>query len=541
MKIQIDNRHQYLNSDLFLPLIVFTIIWGLIFIASGIFNAGFNYFIDDHGILVINNSHNSFKDIFIEPFTALFSSEPKSRFRPIYDVLIRLCTKIYGLNPFVWYLSSSLVAIATSTIFYLVARLQKFSQIESIGFAGLIVFGQQASTYARFGTPETVATLFVSLSFLFGSLNSDRLDEQVPKRSSRQIIYNYLFVIFALLAALNKEACILILPALAFFKIWHLSKTTDLSLKESFLLNRYSVILILTCFISFIAYIKLAHVSGPGYAGIDKDTLSIVSLFGSLVSNGAIFGVALIGNIGYHYISRSEQHEKCDRNFYILAGLIIIPQLIIYNKTGMNWHYILPASIGVSFLGFYPISKIANKISKSYRIVIGIILTILALQLIFTGSYFASTAKRTGTIEPLISSIRDCIRQDAPLAIVGNPYVDYESLFAFHTITDLVIHNPQTFLATYGNKNSDLFIDALKVEEQPWYFLNTKSDFKQHYKGQTIDRLNAQELANFQGIVLTHTSKVEKSLVGLNLDWFQIDRFTKKYYPELDISVYCKK
>jgi hypothetical protein len=52
---------------------------------------------------------------------------------------------------------------------------------------------------------------------------------------------------------------------------------------------------------------------------------------------------------------------------------------------------------------------------------------------------------------------------------------------------------------------------------------------------------NPQELANFQGIVLTHSSKVEKSLVGLNLDWFQIDRFAKKYYPELDISIYCKR
>jgi Dolichyl-phosphate-mannose-protein mannosyltransferase len=537
MKIQIDNRYQYLKDNLFLPLIVFTLIWGLIFIASGIFNAGFNYFIDDHGILVINNSHNSFKDIFIEPFTSLFSSEPKSRFRPIYDVLIRLCTKLYGLNPFVWYLSSLLVAIATSTIFYLVARLQKFSQLESIGFAGLILFGQQASTYTRFGTPETVATLFVALSFLFGSLNSDCSD----KPSNRQIIYNSLFVIFALLAALNKEACILILPALAYFKIWHLSKTKDLSFKESFLFNRHSIIFILASFISFIAYIKLAPVTGPGYAGIDKDTLSIVSLFGSLVSNGAIFGVALIGNIGYYYISRSEQHEKYDPTFYILAALAIIPQLIIYNKTGMNWHYILPASIGVSFLAFYPISKIAKKSSKSYQIFISIILTILALQIIFTGSYFANTSKRTATIEPLVSSIRDCVRQDAPLAIVGNPYLDYEALFAFHTITDLVIHNQHTFLATYGSKNSDLFVDILKVDEQPWYFLNTQADFKQHYRGQTIDRLNAQQLANFQGIVLTHTSKVEKSLVGLNLDWFQIDRFTKKYYPELDISVYCKK
>lgn len=539
MKIQIDNRHQYLRSDLFLPLVVFGIIWGSIFIVSGILNAGFNYFTDDHGILAIHYTHNSFQDIFIEPFTALFSSEPKSRFRPIYDVLLRLCTKLYGLNPFIWYLSSLLVAIATSTIFYLVGRLQKFSQIESIGFAGLIVLGQQASTYGRFGTPETAATLFVALSFLFGSLNSDRPDENQSQRS-RQTICDFLFVIFGLLAALNKEACILILPALAYFKIWHLSKIENISFKESFLLNRSSIIFILTSFIAFIAYIKLANVSGPGYAGIDKDTLSIASLIGSLVSNGAIFGMALVGNIGYYYTSRLGQNKKCGRDFYILAALAIVPQLFIYNKTGMVWHYILPASVGVSWLAFYPISKIANKTSKSYRIVLGIILTILILQLIFTGSYFASVSKRTATIEPLVSSIRNCVRQDAPLAIVGNPYIDYEVLFAFHTITDLAIGNHQTILGTYSSRNSNLVMDVLKIDEQNWYFLDPKF-IEKIYRNRTIDRLKPQELSAIEGIVLTHASKVEKSLVGLNLDWFQIDRFAKKYYPELDISIYCKK
>jgi Dolichyl-phosphate-mannose-protein mannosyltransferase len=540
MKVQIDNRHQDLRSDFLLPLIVFALIWGTIFIASGILNAGFNYFIDDHEILVIQNIHTSFQDIFVEPFTALFSNEPKSRFRPLYDVLLRLCTKLYGLNPFAWYLSSLLVAMTTSIILYLVGRLQKFSQLEAIGFAGLIVFGQQASTYTRFGTPETTATLFVTLSFLFGSISSKALDGKLQQSSIRQIIYNYLFVIFAVLAALNKEACILILPALAYFKVWHLSRTNNISLKESFDLNRANVISVLISFISFLAYIKLAPVVGPGYAGIDKDTLSIVSLFGSLVSNGAIFGSAIIGNIGYHYISRSEQHEKVERSFYILAALVIIPQLIIYNKTGMNWHYILPASIGVSFLAFYPVSKLAKKSSKSYRIVLCIVLTILTLQVIFTGSYFDSTSKRTAPIESLVSSIRNCVGKNAPLAIVGNPYVDYELLTSFYRIADLAIDNHQTVLATYGSRNSNLVTDALKTEEQTWYFLDPKS-IENVYKNRTIDRLNPQALGNLKGIVLTHAGKVEQSLVALNLDWFHPDLLVKKYYSELDISVYCKK
>jgi hypothetical protein len=528
MKIYINNRHH----DLILPLMVFISIWSLIFIGSDIINAGFNYLIDDHEILAIHHTYTSFHDIILDPFISLFSDAPKSRFRPIYDVLLRLCTQVYGLNPFTWYLSSLLVAITTSIVFYLIGRLQKFSQIESIGFAALIVFGQQSSTYTRFGTPETTATLFVALSFLFASLTSDR---QINQRA-----YDWLFIIFGLLAALNKEACILILPALAAFKIWHLSQISDISLKESFDLNKYPTVFILSCFILFLAYIKLGGVNGPGYAGIDRDTLSIMSILNSLLANGAIFGSALIANIGY-YLTIKDRVRVRSSGFYISIALIIIPQLILYNKTGMLWHYVLPASIGVSLLTFYPLAKIRSSSTKAYKIAIGLILTILAIQIIFTATYFQTISNRTAPIKTMVSDLANCVRQDAPLAIVGNPYIDYEALTAFYKIADLAIYNNRIWLATYASKNADLSIDVLKTEEQPWYFSNPQPALKSYYKNRTIDRLNPQDLADLKGIVLTHSSKVEKLIGGLNLDWFDPDLFTKKYYSELDITVYCKQ
>jgi hypothetical protein len=524
MHIKINNRHNHI----LLPLIIFTLIWSLIFISSNILNAGFNYFVDDHEIVVAHGIYHGFNDIFVQPFISLFSNQPKSRFRPIYDVLLRLCTQLYGLNPFIWYLSSLLVAITTSIIFYLVGKFQDFSQLEAIGFAGLIMFGQQASTYTRFGTPETTATLFIALSFLCGSLNSDRAIDRK--------FYSYLFIVFALLGALNKEACILMLPGLAFLKIWHLAQTNNISLKDSFIVSKYITIFTATCFFVLLAYIKLVGIDGPGYAGIDGDTLSIARVFNSLLSNIAIFGSAIIANIGYFISSenRDRAHMGC---LYFLTSLIIIPQLIIYNKTGMVWHYILPAAIGVSLLVFYPISKIKRKSSKLYRIVISMVLIILALQVIFTNNYFLEISKRTVPIQVMLSDISNCVRQIDPLLIVGNPYLDNELLTAFHQIRNSVIHNDQILLVTYGSQNSDLKIDAMKEDEQKWHFLGTES-LKSIYKTSTIDR---QNLIKSRGIILANASKVEKSLVALNLDWFQLDRLMKKYYPELDISVYCKR
>jgi hypothetical protein len=113
--------------------------------------------------------------------------------------------------------------------------------------------------------------------------------------------------------------------------------------------------------IACLTYIKVANISGTGYAGIDRDTLLIDSLIGSLTANGAIFGLAITSNITYAviYVRDRVDSQKLNRaGFYLLIALMIIPQLILYNKTKMIWHYALPAAIGVSLLNFEPIKQI---------------------------------------------------------------------------------------------------------------------------------------------------------------------------------------
>jgi hypothetical protein len=243
---------------------------------------------------------------------------------------VRLFAQLYGLHPFVWYLSSCLVAIATTGILYIIGRLQKFSVAESLGFASLAIFGQQAATYARHGTPETTSTLLVALALLFATVNSDRVKIQT--------IVDFLFGIFALLSALNKEACILFLPSLCLFKVWNLSQQQKLSWRYSWVKNKINVIFLLIIFIACLTYIKVANISGTGYAGIDRDTLSIDNLIGSLTANGAIFGLAIASNITYAviYVRDRVDSQKLNRaGFYLLIALMIIPQLILYNKTKM--------------------------------------------------------------------------------------------------------------------------------------------------------------------------------------------------------------
>ncbi len=311
----------------------------------------------------------------------------------------------------------------------------------------------------------------------------------------------------------------------------------------------------------FIAYIKVKNITGPGYAEIDQNTLSIVNLFNSLKGN-IIFRLATLVNIVFFvlYSRLIYQTKQSGVNwtvaamlppsnyFYILISLIIIPQLIIYNKTGMNDHYYLPATIGGSLLTFYPISKIREQSSLftshiqklTLKALIFVVVICIALQINNTKKHFQATAIYASSIQSMVTDISNCVGQNAPLIITANPYTNYEKLEAFKVITQEIIKNDLTYLATYGSQKSYLNIDVLKDDEKMWHYLNPKI-IEEKYNNQTLDKLSYQERSKIQGIVLANAKLVENSLVELQLDWFNPSLMNKRYYPALDISVYCKK
>jgi len=310
------------------PLLFFSGIWLYIFLSSNILFSGFNYFLDDHQILRIHYGNNGFYEIFRDPFLSLFSGEIKTRFRPLYDVFLGFFAKFYGLNPFFWYLSSLVVAILTTTNFYIFGRRLSFPILEAICFALLIVFGEQGSTYARHGTPETTATFLISLSFLCGSWD-------VNENSKQRFVLDALFILFAVAAALNKEACIFMLPAFAFFKVWFFSYKQKTSIKESILLNKVTPLCLFGVFILLVAYIKLSGVTGPAHAGVDTDIFSLGKLYALAIIfiNNCWFGVIIsLIYLLLFFLLRFKNSNKLNLNFnfYILSLLIVIPQLVIY-------------------------------------------------------------------------------------------------------------------------------------------------------------------------------------------------------------------
>ena len=78
--MKIEAKSNLLNSKDALTLLEIVSLWAVMFSLSGIFMAGFNYFVDDYAIVVSNYNYTGFNDIIVTSFASLFSSDLNSRF-----------------------------------------------------------------------------------------------------------------------------------------------------------------------------------------------------------------------------------------------------------------------------------------------------------------------------------------------------------------------------------------------------------------------------------------------------------------------------
>jgi hypothetical protein len=333
------------------------------------------------------------------------------------------------------------------------------------------------------------------------------------------------------------------LPALIFFRIWIFSQNHKISWKESLIKNKFVVSLISILFLSSIAYIKLANVAGPGYAGVDQDTFSIQNYINILNKND--FKLAIAINLICFLASRFGRQVRSFINGYlILSLLIIIPQIFLYSKSGLDAHYYLPISIGVAFLIVYPLKKIRECPGLGYKLLSLVLIPSIILRIGFevaqVDQYFHKVSAYTSSLHDVMVQTSQCVGRESKFIILANPYTNFEMISALQLVMDHVVKNDQFYLATYGSQNSDFIINTMRAEETRWYFLNPNI-FDKIYANHRMTSLNLQELNNVAGVLVTNTSKVEKVL-GQNtqLKWFRSDQFTREYNKNTDFSLYCK-
>ena len=529
--------------------LLFLLFWFAILILCGTLFSGY-HFMDDHGIL--RESQEVAKSDILQEVKIFKKNllDPQMRFRPFYWTHRRSMLAVMGTDFTALSIYTGFLAVFTSFFLFLFMKKTGFSMVESFLFVGLTLLGEQAAIWWRLGNNETLGMLMLSIALLSMALSTN------ARQKRKKILYEILFVLFAILASWSKESFILIIPALVAWKIWLTWQnqqeqsqpnpdtdklTPKITIKDAIKENLIpGILLLLICFLELVHVIKnvgTTKIVYAGYEGFHPANFIKTGLQGFMAIHGWVILLLLILCLrrpGALFIKTAPGPRK---NFlliqiflpFVLAGLIVTPQIVLYMKSGMMDRYLLPGIMGYTLLMVVLLRYIRETSRKKVIAIIAVLLlAVISLQQLrvtrYTAIGFANEGKQ---INAWLQSIEQNTREQDKILIVTHMHRHYEGAISL-----------KMFLDVKSNRKNTLFTPAnLQVKSGAarfWKELNRYffSQFKEFTLENKEDRNRLQAILIFPGL--------EEKFLKASTHWFNPAQF-KRYTNAGGYVSYYKK
>lgn len=386
---------------------LFAGLWIMFAWVTGIFKGGFQFYDDIiYAELYTKLQHGSFLHVLSD----IIKNDLAIRFRPVALFHYLFVAQIFHLDYTAIILYNVIITILSCYFLHRFISACGFGFVKSILFVGILYLGNQGSIAMRTVLSENIAMLFLSLSLFY--------------LKERKI----LSTLFFLLAACTKESFLLLSPAIIM---------TDRIISDEVDLNSYLrknfvwviSITILSILVALIIILKVGTHS-VGYAGIDADTLSLKKLadvtFRLFISKGYLIPV-IIGLI-IIYSRKSISQFPVKRSVFILAALVAIPQVILFAKSGIFMHYLLP---GMFWSAISVIAIWKYLLSNHYPLSLQLIFRSSMLLLLAFNTYLLARntigiAREGRSNRQAMELIRAHTQPADTILIIAHPLWDYE-------------------------------------------------------------------------------------------------------------------
>lgn len=374
------------------------------------------HFVDDHEIIKIRSelSTSSLSVVTVKWVKEDLSSN--TRFRPVYYIFRVFETKLFGSDFLLWSIFNGVLCCLALVFSYLSMRKLKFSIQESILFVIITYVGPQSSVWWRLGPVESLGMVFLSLSFFF----------MIKSQSRKNCMDNLLFILFLTLASLTKESFIIIIPALLFFKICWEKESVWSSLKESMLRN---MLLIIPLLIMFTELCIIKFYVGTGYSGLDSDLGEIIPSILATIFRffktylNLLAAVIILMIFCIFFRKRPAIFNTLALTFFIM---IIIPNVILYSKTGLMERYLLPVTFGLAFLVITIINGIDKKEILLKKIAFVLILVSFLPYMVNSINEALSFSKEGLATKKLLSAVSANNNNSEGTLLIADPVDSYE-------------------------------------------------------------------------------------------------------------------
>ncbi len=414
------------------------------------------------------------------------------RFRPLFYPYYVFEVWMFGVNFFALSIFTGMLAFFSFAFFYFGMRKLGHSEIMSIIFVLLIFLGPQAAIWWRLGTNETIAMFFLGLCFLF--MSKCLVDNNYKSN-------NILFIIFLSIASLCKESFIIVIPAFVVYKIINEKEVFKITLKNSVRKNVLSIFPLMLMMFE-IAIIKfVVGTNQIGYAGVTSSISEfIIGIKNILLNKNSLFdwlffvGLSLITYLISFFLSKKTKFGEFIKpisNYFYFSFLLVLPNVLMHAKSGMVERYLVPTTLGLSFLIIGILENTKQVYFKSVIFVFAVVLIFFSLvSAKNSAAVFAAEGEQTNM---LLSSVLKKMRSDSKILLVADPVDRYE-----------VSDSAKIYLAYYGFNN--LYVYPIERTYTTDFERRLRDEWQKWFKGRKIE--NMQGLPD--GIIFVEKKQVSQ-------------------------------
>ncbi len=342
----------------FLAFLFFALIWGTFFFSTGTVTSGY-HFQDDHEILRVDKEYEK-SDFW--PVAKKFTMQIVSiRLRWYYQFQRAVKIWVLGDNLVAWGLYNIGLLILTCWFLFRFCQAIGFSYFESFLFPFIALLGVQAAIWWRLAPAETPGVFFLSLALLW--MAKSVFGEK------RNLVNKSLSVVALVIATLTKESFILFIPGFVLLYIFLKSQKEGQSFFKAVFGNIwFAVFMGLIMIVELLFVVVLIGSNTMGYAGVDNsfDVVKLLRDGQYLIRNhpvtwisAAAFILLIIktcvetGSFMDGIKTLWRKHWEHAIALVVLFVAIVLPQFVLYQKSGLGERYWIPAIFGFSLVAIY--------------------------------------------------------------------------------------------------------------------------------------------------------------------------------------------
>ena len=451
-------------------LVGFAIVFGVCGI-MGTLNSGY-HFVDDHEYLAwtYNLKHNlSFKELLYWNVR-----DDGNRFRPLYMFFRTVWIYFFGTNLFIHSVIKAIQSAISLVCLYFVARnhnIYPCSKPLAASFALMCYIGYQTCTWWKLGTTEVQGILTFSIGFLL-------TETYIRNKQKKYMIMS--LVMFELMSLL-KENLFILLPFVGFYTLFSdirmdlTEKTEKIDakyvwniIKSRMIFYVFLILIVLETLYACVFLIDPSAYKGGEYFS-SESLLNTEAWIHSITHDlkwFVLFGMVFSGILLTYY----ERYNNMWMDVVLLV-IFILPQIMVFSKSGMDERYILPSSVGYSF--FFVIAAFGQKVLNGLRKKIYICCLILLLlaharAALIEADYFRY---RGNSVQSVLDFAAQTINNDPDVKICS-------ALRYFESNRTI-----QYYLKLYAKENiyyyyeTDDEIDGYGIDEDYWGLGNSSNKY----------------------------------------------------------------